>query len=271
MITLHPILPQVQKQLFNTWHLVFFLPNVHVWKQTVDFFHPFCMNRQTNRHPVISVTVKRTNDGGLLWNTQLANMSADNHSWPCTVCSFNPEPVMAQKSWCYGFGSVRGTGVRWVCLPLLLQCYDRPNEIYGELGLSFCSITHPLSCTRNPLWNCPQTHPLGWMDASADVPDNGAFSGFFMVYIYCKHSRGLWWWHFCYSHMLQTKRNACFQKSVFTIVHKEYRLFCFSPIHVCNKSRPQTFSFFFKSHQSRDEIIQISHLRKATMYPLPLS
>lgn len=42
------------------------------------------------------------------------------------------------------------TEVRWICLLLLLQCYDQSNEICGDLGLSFCCITHTLSCTRKP-------------------------------------------------------------------------------------------------------------------------
>lgn len=84
-------------------------------------------------------------------------------------------------------GVCGGTGVRWVRVPLLLQCYDRPNEIYGGLGFSFCSITHPLSFTWNPLWICPQTLPLGRMDAFADVPDTRAFWYFF--YGLHKHTR----------------------------------------------------------------------------------
>lgn len=64
--------------------------------------------------------------------------------------------------------------VRWICLSLLLQRYDWPNEIYGELGLSFSYITHTLAGAHNPLWNCPQTRSLGWMVARADVPDNRA-------------------------------------------------------------------------------------------------
>lgn len=65
-------------------------------------------------------------------------------------------------------------GVRWICLSLSLHRYDWPNEIYGELSLSFSYITHTLAGAHNPLWNCPQTRSLGWMIARADVPDNRA-------------------------------------------------------------------------------------------------
>lgn len=65
-------------------------------------------------------------------------------------------------------------GVRWISLSLLLHRYDWPNEIYGELSLSFSYITHTQASAHNPLWNCPQTHSLGWMVAQADVPDNRA-------------------------------------------------------------------------------------------------
>lgn len=65
-------------------------------------------------------------------------------------------------------------GVRWIRLSLLLQRYDWPNEIYGELSLSFSYITHTLAGAHNPLWNCPQTRSLGWMVARPDVPDNRA-------------------------------------------------------------------------------------------------
>lgn len=98
------------------------------------------------------------------------NMSAENRSQLCVVCSFNPKLEMVQESRWGGFGTVqwekgggKKTQVRWICLLPLLRCYDQSNEICGDLGLSFCCITHTLSCTRNPLWNCPQTHPLGWM------------------------------------------------------------------------------------------------------------
>lgn len=44
----------------------------------------------------------------------------------------------------------RGKILGLICLPQLLQCYDQPNEIYRELGLSFCSITHTLMQHRKP-------------------------------------------------------------------------------------------------------------------------
>lgn len=90
----------------------------------------------------------------------------------------------ASRVFCREGGRGGRGGVRWICLPLLLPCYDQSNEICGELGFSFRCITHTLSCTGNPLWDCPQTHPLRWMDAFADVSDNRAsFSRFFFSFM----------------------------------------------------------------------------------------
>lgn len=140
---------------------------------------------QTHSLSVKSDLVKQNNDGcGTLSQQTCQQKTRVRHK---LFCSFNPELLMVKelmarlRECAVGRG---GGGVRWICFPLLLQCYDQSNEICGELGLSFCCITHTLACTTNPLWACPQTHPLRRMDAFADVSDNRAsFSAFFMVYI----------------------------------------------------------------------------------------
>lgn len=56
----------------------------------------------------------------------------------------------------------RGKILGLICLPLLLQCYDQPNELYRELGLSFCCITHTLAQHRKPTVDT-STQMDGWV------------------------------------------------------------------------------------------------------------
>lgn len=118
------------------------------------------------------------------------------------------------------------TEVRWICLLLLLQCYDQSNEICGDLGLSFCCITHTLSCTRKPtveLSSDTSTQMDGcirWCSRQQSI-----IQYLFMVYIQAYWSPVITVFFLC-SQMLHRKRNACFHKSVFTDL-QEYKWFCF--------------------------------------------
>lgn len=96
----------------------------------------------------------------------------------------------------------------------------RSLESWASHFLFFC-ITNTLSCTGNPLWSCPQTHPLGWMVLLMFQTTEHYSEPF--IWFPCKHSV-LWRQHFCCFHILhgkkKQKKKPCFQKTNYFAFHR---------------------------------------------------
>lgn len=97
----------------------------------------------------------------------------------------------------------------------------RSVEIWGS---HFVVSPIHFPAQENPLWNCPQTHPLRWMHSlmlQTTEHHSVPFYGLHPSILESCDNR-----FFLCSQMLHRKRNACFHKSVFTDL-QEYKWFCF--------------------------------------------
>lgn len=126
--------------------------------------------------------------------------------------SFNTEPGKVRKSWGECFGCVPAGkkinkqesdeyAFHYCCN--VTTGLMRSLESWASHFLFFC-ITNTLSCTGNPLWSCPQTHPLGWMVLLMFQTTEHYSEPF--IWFPCKHNGVLWWQHFCCFHILHGKK-----------------------------------------------------------------
>lgn len=76
---------------------------------------------------------------------------------------------------------------RLICLPLWLRCFDQPNEIYGELGLSFCRFTQNTGAVQKI--HCGHARSDGWMRLLMFQTTEHHSKPFFLFT--CKHTREL--------------------------------------------------------------------------------
>lgn len=130
----------------------------------------------------------------------------------------------------------------------MLQCYDQPNEIYGELGLSFCCITHTLAAQKT---HCGHIHSDGWMHLLMFQTTEHHSKPFFLFT--CKHTGVL-------RILLIVPYAPSKEKNDMFFNEKEWSIFyyCFSLGALCGIPR-----WCFEFSSKCDEIILISHLRKA--------
>lgn len=172
------------------------------------FFHPLCTNvNQTNRLTLISDTVKRTTDDGLLWNTQSANKSADDYSQPRAVCSFNREPAMVRTSWCSGSGRVRGEKQESDEYAFHYCCNVMTGLMRSMESWASHFVVSPIHSPARGIHGgivLRHIHSDGWMlllmfqtTEHHSVP---------FLWFAFKHTGVLWWQPFCYSHMLHIER-----------------------------------------------------------------
>lgn len=113
-----------------------------------------------------------------------------------------------------------------------------------------------------------QMHSDGWM-LLLMFQTTEDHSVAFLWFTY-KHSRVLWWQHFCYSHKLHRNRNACVGKSVFT-VRKEYKLVSFPTIHVIHSCFFYFFYFFLNLIKEGWNNPDLSPQESHDLFPPPLS
>ncbi len=159
----------------------------------------------------------------------------------CTVCSFNPKPVMVQKSWCQGFSSVLGGRTEADEFAFHYCCNVMTGLMRSTESWASHIVVSPIHPPAQEI-HCGivlrHIHSDGWM-LLLMFQTTEHHSEPFLWFTY-KHTGALWWQRFSYSHVLHRKRNSCLPPSVFT-VHEECKL-CFSQIHVIHHLCIHSFS-----------------------------